>query len=98
MFVQHSLQLPTNIIETDSLPAITALIQHTNMVAAVPEDCVSSWCQAGILTVLVRNLPLGVGPFGLITRRDHKLAPGAQLMLSTLRELAKTLYLRPVPT
>jgi len=35
---------------------------------------------------------LGVGAFGLITRRHHKLSPGAQLMVSELREQAGYLY------
>lgn len=92
MFVQRGLRLPTNIVETSSLPAITSLLQHTNMVVALPEEAVHSWCTAGILTVLVADLPLGLGTFGLITRRDRKLSPGAQLMLSTVRELAEPMY------
>jgi DNA-binding transcriptional LysR family regulator len=92
MFVQRGLRLPTNIVETLSLPAIAPLLQHSNMVVALPEEAVQSWCKAGILTALVRNLPLGLGAFGLITRRDHKLPPGAQLMLNTLRELAEPMY------
>jgi DNA-binding transcriptional LysR family regulator len=92
MFVQHGLSRPTNIMETDCLPVITSLLQQSNMVAVLPEEAVQSCLKAGILTVLVRNLPLGVGAFGLITRRDHKLSPGAQVMLSTLREEAGRLW------
>jgi DNA-binding transcriptional LysR family regulator len=92
MFVQHGLSRPTNIIETDCLPMITSLLQQSNMVVALPEEAVQSCCKAGILTVLVRNLPLSVGAFGLITRRHHKLSPGAQVMLSTLREEAEHLW------
>jgi hypothetical protein len=44
------------------------------------------------MAALVRNLPLAVGPFGLITRHESKLSPGARLMLNTLRELAGQLY------
>jgi DNA-binding transcriptional LysR family regulator len=75
-----------------SLSASANLLQRSNMLAALPAEAVRSWCKAGILTVLVRNLPLGLGTFGLITRRDHKLSPGAQLMLNTLREVAGPLY------
>jgi DNA-binding transcriptional LysR family regulator len=93
MFVQHGLSRPTNIIETDCLPVITGLLQQSNrLVALLPEEAVQSCFKAGILTVLVRNLPLGVGAFGLITRRHHKLSPGAQIMLSTLREEAEKLW------
>ncbi len=104
MFAQRGLSLPNTVVETASLPAIATLLQHSNMVVALPEEAVQSWCKAHILTVLVRNLPLGLGAFGfgLITRRDHKLSPGAQLMLNALREVAGPLYSleshRPVPT
>jgi DNA-binding transcriptional LysR family regulator len=92
MFVQHGLSRPTNIIETDSLPVITSLLRQSNMVVALPEEAVYSCCKAGVLTVLVRNLPLSMGAFGLITRRHHKLSPGAQVMLSILREEAGQLW------
>jgi DNA-binding transcriptional LysR family regulator len=92
MFVQHGLPPPTNIIETQCLPVITSLLQQSNMVVTLPEEAVQSCCRAGILTVLVRNLPLDLGPFGLITRRHHKLSPAAQVMLSTLREEAGHLW------
>lgn len=91
MFVQHGLSRPNNIIETDSLPTITSLLINSNMVVALPEEAVQSCCKAGDLTVLVRHLPLGVGAFGLITRRQHRLSPGAQVMLGMLREEAGVL-------
>jgi DNA-binding transcriptional LysR family regulator len=92
MLVRHGLPLPGNIVESQCLPVITALLQQSNMLAILPEEAVQSCCKAGILTVLVRNLPLEVGAFGLITRRNHKLSPGAQLMLSALREQGGQMY------
>src|SRR5262249_46684414 len=88
MFVQQGLSLPTNIVETDALPVIATLLQESDMVTALPEETVQSSCKAEMLTVLVSNLPLGLGAFGLIKRRHHKLSPAAQLMSNTLRELA----------
>jgi DNA-binding transcriptional LysR family regulator len=90
--VECGLPLPTNIVETASVPVITALLQQSNMIAALPEEAVQSLCKAGHLTMLVGNLTLGVGAFGLITRRNYKLSQAAQLMLSTLRELAGQVY------
>ena len=90
--LERGLPLPTNIIETASLPLITTVLQQSNMVTALPEEAVRSACKAGLLAMLVSNLPLGVGAFGLITRRNHKLSQAAQLMLSTLRELAGQVY------
>jgi len=95
--VERGMALPTNIVETTSLPLITALLQQSNMVAALPEEAVQTSCEAGHLTVLLGDLTLGVGAFGLITRRNHKLSQAAQLMLSTLRELAPQVYDRRSP-
>ena len=92
MLVRYGLSLPSNVVESQCLPVITALLQQSNMLAILPEEAVLSYCQAGILTVLVRNLPLEVGAFGLITRRHHKLSPGAQLMVSALREQGGLMY------
>ena len=89
--------LPTNIVETASLPVITALLHQSNMIAALPEEAVPSACEAGHLSVLLGDLTLGVGAFGLITRRHHKLSQAAQLMLSMLRELAGQVYDRRSP-
>jgi DNA-binding transcriptional LysR family regulator len=84
--------LPTNIVEAAALPVITSLLQQSAMVVALPEEVVLPYCQVGILSVLVRNLPLGIGAFGLITRRHHPLSPGAKLLLNTIRELAVQIY------
>ena len=89
---QRGWPLPTTIVEADALPVITSLLRQSEMVVALPEEVVLPYCRAGILSVLVRDLPLGVGAFGLITRRNHPLSPGAQLMLNTLREMAGQFY------
>jgi len=92
LYAQRGWSLPANIVEAVALPVITPLLQQSEMVVALPEEVVLPYCDAGILSVLVRNLPLGVGAFGLITRRNRPLSPGAQLMLNTLREVAGHVY------
>lgn len=92
MFLRQGLPQPADVVETASLPMITALLEQGRMVVALPEVSVASYCNAGILKVLMTDLPVGIGGFGLITRRNRELSPGARLMLSTLREVAKELY------
>jgi DNA-binding transcriptional LysR family regulator len=92
MLAQQGCSLPTNIVESQCLPVITALLQQSNMLTVLPEEAVQSYCKAGLLTVLVSDLPLGVGPFGLITCRQHELSPAAQLMLNAIREQAQHPY------
>jgi DNA-binding transcriptional LysR family regulator len=92
MFLQEGLPQPSNVVEASSLPLIAMLLTQSRMVVALPETAVQSYCEAGMLTVLVRNLPLGMGGIGLITRRSSKLAPAAQLMLQALRDLGALMY------
>ncbi|MHB8812120.1 MAG: LysR family transcriptional regulator [Steroidobacteraceae bacterium] len=93
MFLQAGLERPNNIVEASSLPVVASLLAQSRMIVALPEAAVRSYCEAGLLTVLVRELPMGVGGFGLITRRNCKLSPVAHVLLGALRELATELYL-----
>ena len=77
---------------TASLPVVTTLLSQSDMIVALPEAAVRSYCEAGMLTLLVRALPLGIGGCRLITRRNCKLSPPSQLILSALRDLAAELY------
>jgi DNA-binding transcriptional LysR family regulator len=92
MFLQEGLPQPGNIVEATSLPVITTLLARSNMVVALPESAVRSHCNDGVLTALMRNLPLRVGGFGIITRRSAQLPPAARLLLETMREMAAALY------
>jgi DNA-binding transcriptional LysR family regulator len=96
LFVQNRLALPTNIVETTSLPVIASLLTITEMVTAQPATAVQSYVKAGVLTVLMEDLGVEIGSFGIVTRRDHPLSPGAQLLLAALRETAPKLYSSPV--
>jgi DNA-binding transcriptional LysR family regulator len=92
LFRQEGLPLPTQMVEALSMPVVAALLQQNKMVAALPEEAVQPYCKAGILTVLTRDLPLGMGSFGLITHRARPLSAGAQLALSTLRKVGNEIY------
>jgi DNA-binding transcriptional LysR family regulator len=92
VFLQLGLPIPSNVVQTSSLPVITSLLRMTNMIAPLPEECVQHYCESGELTVLIKDLGLQIGSFGIIVRRGHKLSPGAQIMLRALRETAAKLY------
>jgi DNA-binding transcriptional LysR family regulator len=80
------------VVQTTSLPVITNLLRSTNMVAALPEAAVQTFTEAGLLTVLIKDLGLEIGSFGIVTRRHHRLSPGAQVLVAALRETASKLY------
>jgi DNA-binding transcriptional LysR family regulator len=90
--LRRGLPVPKNIVESTSLPFITSVLRTSNMIAALSSDCVQAYCAAGLLTVLVPDLGVDLGSFGIITRRHFGLSPGAQLMLKALRETAAKLY------
>jgi DNA-binding transcriptional LysR family regulator len=94
-FLQLGLSLPSNVVEATSVPVITNLLCTTNMVAAIPDAVVQPYCEAGLLSVLIKDLGLEIGSFGIVTRRHHKLSPGAQVLLAALRETATKLYAAP---
>lgn len=97
MFLQEGLPPPNDNVEASSLPVVTTLLVQSNMIVVLPEGAVRPYCEAGKLTVLMRDLPLGVGGFGLITRRNCQLSPAAQLILAALREQAARIYPDPKP-
>lgn len=96
VFLQRGLPAPADVVETFSLPVITNLLRATNMVVALPKETVQSYCDLGMLTVLIEDVGIEIGTFGIVTRRDHPLSPGAGAMLKALREVAGKLYPRPL--
>jgi DNA-binding transcriptional LysR family regulator len=91
-FLQRGLPLPSNIVETNSLSVVTTLLRRTNMVVSLPVKAVQHYCDAGVLTVLCREFGMEMGSWGIVTRRDYDLSPGAQVMLNALRETAVDVY------
>jgi len=92
VFLQRGLSMPANLIQTQALPISTQLLQATDAVAVLQREPVQSWCKSGHLAVLIEDLRLEIGCFGIITRRGHKLSPGARALLGALREVAASLY------
>jgi len=91
-FLRRGIAVPRNIVQTSSLAAIIPLLQTTNMVVPLPEEAVRPYVEAGLLTVLVKQLGVEIDAFGLITRRNHKLSPGAEVMIAALKEAAAEIY------
>jgi DNA-binding transcriptional LysR family regulator len=92
VFLERGLPLPNNVVQTSSLPVINSLLRTTNMIAPLPDESVQPYLESGVLTVLIEDLGLDIGSFGIIVRRDHELSPGAQIMLNALRKTAAKFY------
>jgi DNA-binding transcriptional LysR family regulator len=92
VFLQQGLPMPANVVQTQSLPAILGLLRSTEAVVPLPCAAVQPLCDCGLLSVLIEDLGVAMSPFGIITRRKHKLSPGAQALLEAIRTTAGILY------
>lgn len=92
LFLSQGLEPPSETVETLALPVVTNLLIGSRMVAALPEELVRPYLDAGLLVVLPYNLGLRMDLYGIVTRRQHQLSPGAEAMLATLREVAAARY------
>jgi DNA-binding transcriptional LysR family regulator len=92
LFLQSGLAAPANVIQTQSLQVITHLLQASNSVAVLQLAAVREPCESGLLHVLIEDLGLEIGCFGLVTRRGHRLSPGGRVLLDCLRSAAQRIY------
>jgi DNA-binding transcriptional LysR family regulator len=92
VFMDRGLALPHDVVQTNSHPVITNLLRMTNMIAPLPLEAVQPECDRGDLTVLMEDIGLTIGNFGIVTRGEHRLSPGAQVMMDALRETAGRFY------
>lgn len=92
MFLQRGLPAPRDVVESFSLPVIISLLRVTDMVVALPKEALQSQCDAGLLTVLIEDVGIEIGAFGIVTRCGQVPSPGVRAMLTALRDVAAELY------
>ncbi|MET3139590.1 DNA-binding transcriptional LysR family regulator [Undibacterium sp. GrIS 1.2] len=88
LFLSRGLDQPAETVETIALPVITSLLLGSDMLVALPKQIVQTYLDSGLLAVLPYELGLRMDLYGIVTRKQHRLSPGAQAMLDTLREVA----------
>ncbi|HEY4079778.1 MAG TPA: LysR substrate-binding domain-containing protein [Burkholderiaceae bacterium] len=92
LFLSAGLDQPIETVETLALPVVTTLLSQSDRIVALPEELVQSHLDAGVLAVLPFDLGLRMDVYGIVTRRQHQLSPGAEAALQTLREVARERY------
>lgn len=73
-------------IETASIYSTLKLVEHTDMVAALPSAIVQEGIAAGKFERLPLDLSRRLEPFGTITRRGESLSHNGELFASALKE------------
>ncbi|MDI1245202.1 MAG: LysR substrate-binding domain-containing protein, partial [Rhodoferax sp.] len=92
LFRRHGLAAPINVIETNAMSVIKALLQQTDYLHLMPLEVARYYVASGELAILPVALPCNMESFGLIMRSDHVLMPGASLLLAHIRRVASSLY------
>ncbi|MCO4859168.1 LysR family transcriptional regulator [Herbaspirillum sp. WGmk3] len=92
MFREQGLAPPSNVVDTTAILFITSLLQQTDFIYAMPTEVARYYTQARLMDILPIDLPCRMAGFGIITRQDNLLSPGANLVLQSIREVAKMIY------
>ncbi|MDM4765281.1 LysR substrate-binding domain-containing protein [Pelomonas sp. SE-A7] len=86
-FLSQGLDLPSEIVESAAMPMIIQLLLRTDMISPLPSPLVQAQLDAGQLVELPIKLGIKMDAYGLITRKNHQLSPGAELMMRILRDM-----------
>lgn len=92
MFRRAALEPPGNAVDTTALLLITALLQQTDSLHVMPVEVARYYASLNVLSILPIELPCTMDAFGIITRQNHLLSPGAALLLKEVRAAAKEMY------
>jgi DNA-binding transcriptional LysR family regulator len=95
MFYSAGVSPPDNVIETTSTLIITNLLAQSDAICAMPTEIAAYYAQANLLRILPITLPCSMDGFGIVQRRNDILSPSATLLIDTLRDIAKSMYLPP---
>lgn len=92
LFLSAGLDQPSEIIEAFALPVISKLLLDSNMIVALPEELVQPSIDTGVLSVLPFDLGIRMDVYGIVTRKQHNLSPGAQAALLALQRVVWERY------
>lgn len=94
MFRRQGIAPPTNVVDTSEIPVISELLHRSDMLHAFPQELARSYARLKIFAIVPIALPCEMEAFGIITRQDHLLSPGATSLLNAVRAVAAEIYPR----
>jgi DNA-binding transcriptional LysR family regulator len=92
MFQQEGLSPPINTIETSALLFMTRMLQQSDMVGVLATEVSNYYASHGLMAKLPIELPCHMDAFGLITRTDRLLSPGAKVLMKALKQTCLVQY------
>ncbi|WP_028920593.1 LysR family transcriptional regulator [Pseudoxanthomonas suwonensis] len=98
MFRGAGLQPPKQVLSTTALVFISKMLQESDYMAVVPVDVARHYARHDMVRMVPVELSCRMDSFGLITRTDWLLSPGARVVLKALQEAATEVYGTPPAT
>jgi DNA-binding transcriptional LysR family regulator len=95
MFRGAGLQPPRQVLATTALMFLTKMLQESDYMAVVPVDVARHYAEHGMVRIVPVELSCRMDSFGIITRTDWLLSPGARTVLQALQEAAVEIYGTP---
>ena len=92
MFQQEGLSPPINTIETSALLFMTRMLQQSDMVGVLATEVSNYYASHGLMAKLPIELPCHMDAFGLITRTDRLLSPGAKVLMKAIKQTCLVQY------
>ncbi|GAB3507762.1 LysR family transcriptional regulator [Pseudoxanthomonas daejeonensis] len=95
MFRSAGLQPPRQVLATTALMFMTKMLQESDYLAVVPVDVARHYAEHDMVRIVPVDLSCRMDSFGIITRTDWLLSPGARTVLRALQETATEIYGAP---
>lgn len=95
MFRSAGLQPPRQVLATTALMFMTKMLEESDYLAVVPVDVARHYAGHGMVCIVPVQLSCRMDSFGIITRTDWLLSPGARTVLRALQETAAEIYGTP---
>lgn len=92
MFQSAGLEPPQQVIGTAALMFLTKMLQESDYLAVVPVDVARHYAEHGMVRIVPVELSCRMDSFGIITRTDWLLSPGAQTVLAAMKDAAAEVY------
>lgn len=92
MFQSAGLEPPKRVIESAALAFLPRMLEESDYMAVVPTDVARYYAKHNIVAIVPVELSCRMDSFGLITRTDWLLSPGAQIVLRALKASALPVY------
>ncbi|AKK66996.1 LysR family transcriptional regulator [Xanthomonas translucens pv. undulosa] len=92
MFQNAGLEPPKRVVETSALVVLPQLLRHGDYLAVVPVDVARHFADHGSVAIVPVELSCRMDAFGIVTRTDWLLSPGARIMLQALQAAAGPVY------